>query len=45
MLDALKKTGLQYVLKNIFPALYGKKGFIKINAKVFHRKVKFQYAG
>jgi hypothetical protein len=25
MLDALKKGGLQHVLKNIFPALYGKK--------------------
>jgi hypothetical protein len=25
MLDALKKNGLQYVPKNIFPSLYGKK--------------------
>jgi hypothetical protein len=25
MLDALKKNGLQYVIKNIFLALYGKK--------------------
>jgi hypothetical protein len=38
MLDALKKNGLQYVLKNIFPALYGKR-FHQEYGKVFHRKV------